>query len=271
MPSISREFFTLSDGVRMAIYHRPGVGVPIFCIPGLTRNHRDFLPLLETFAERPFYLCDLRGRGASDCDPNPENYRPETYAADIAAWVHAHAKMPMDWVGTSLGGILTMALAGQCSIRRAVINDIGPVIETSGLDAIRNRVGKAETFANWEDAQAAVIAGQRPDHPRELDWAERTRALCVERNGHIEFDYDPAIRQQAQGGDIPPFWPFYEQLHQIPTLVIRGESSDLLSESTYQQMLATHPNAQGVIVGQTGHAPTLKEPEAQAALTAFLN
>ena len=68
MPSISREFFTLSDGVRMAIYHRPGEGVPIFCIPGLTRNHRDFLPLLDTFSERPFYLCDLRGRGASDRD-----------------------------------------------------------------------------------------------------------------------------------------------------------------------------------------------------------
>ncbi|MGD2006005.1 MAG: alpha/beta hydrolase, partial [Pseudomonadales bacterium] len=85
------------------------------------------------------------------------------------------------------------------------------------------------------------------------------------------FDYDPAIRQQTQGGNIPPFWPFYEQLHRIPTLVIRGESSDLLSELTYQQMLATHPNAQGVMVGQTGHAPTLKEPEAQAALTAFLN
>lgn len=271
MPSISREFFTLPDGVRMAIYHRPGTGVPIFCIPGLTRNHRDFLPLLETFANRPFYLCDLRGRGASDRDPNPENYHPETYAADIAAWINAQTTTPMDWVGTSLGGILTMALAGQCLIRRAVINDIGPVIETRGLDAIRKRVGNAEAFETWEEAQAAVIAGQRPDHPREMDWAERTQALCTERSGHIEFDYDPAIRQQTQGGEIPSFWPLYEQLHQTPTLVIRGEASDLLSESTYQQMLATHPNSQGVIVSRTGHAPTLKEPEAQTALTAFLN
>ena len=88
----------------MATYHRPGVGTPILCIPGLTRNHRDFLPLLDMFPGRPFYLMDLRGRGQSDWDPQPERYQPQTYAADLSHWLAELPLSEFDWVGTSLGG-----------------------------------------------------------------------------------------------------------------------------------------------------------------------
>ena len=273
MPTLKLNKITLPDGLDMATYHRPGQGAPIVCIPGLTRNHRDFLPLLELFPDRPFYLVDLRGRGQSDWDTDPVRYQPPTYAADLAIWLESLPDQAMDWIGTSLGGILTMALAGEHAsrMRRVVLNDIGPVIERAGMDAIRSRVGRVGVLGDFDQARSAVIAGQSSDHPRESDWDERTRALCVQFEDGWRFDYDPAISQQAQGGEIEPFWPLYQALAQTPTLIIRGECSDLFSSQTFERMLSEHPNAHGALVAQTGHAPTLKEADAQAALVEFLS
>ena len=256
----------------MATYHRPGVGTPILCIPGLTRNHRDFLPLLDVFTGRPFYLMDLRGRGQSDWDPQPERYQPQTYAADLSHWLAELPVYEFDWVGTSLGGILTMALAESMSdrMRRVVLNDIGPVIELDGLNAIRARLGNQGPFDDWASAAQAVHAGQLPDHPREQDWDERTQAMCVQDSTQVRFDYDPAIAMQASAGDPPELWSFYQGLFDTPTLIVRGARSDLFSQATLDQMLTRHPQAQSVTVLDTGHAPTLKESEAKAAMQDFL-
>ena len=272
MPSLIPQVVPLPDGIQMATYHRPGVGTPILCLPGLTRNHRDFLPLLECLPERPFYLVDLRGRGQSDWDSDPTRYQPLQYAADIQYWLDQIAEPVLDWVGTSLGGILTMALAEPLGnrMRRVVINDIGPVIELAGLNAIRARLGNQGPFDDWAQAERAVYAGQHSDHSREADWAERTRALCCQRDGKIHFDYDPAISQQASQGDPPDLWPLYRHLNSIETLIIRGQHSDLFSQDTLDQMLASHALAQAITVAGTGHAPTLKEPEAQTAVQTFL-
>lgn len=271
LPRLDPEFFELAGGLKMATYHRPGQGLPILCIPGLTRNHRDFLPLLQQFPDRPFYLMDLRGRGASDWDPDPSHYQPPMYAQDLAAWID-HLDVPaFDWVGTSLGGILTMALSATHVTRmhRVVINDIGPVIERAGIDAIRQRVGRQGPWPDYSSAREAIIAGQSPEHPREADWDERTQALCRQTDRGWRVDYDPAISQQAQGGDIPTFWELYDGLAEVPGLIVRGECSDLFSVSTLEQMLQ-QPHKRAVTVARTGHAPTLKESEAKAALAEFL-
>lgn len=262
----------LPDGLDMATYYRQGQGTPLLCIPGLTRNHRDFLPLLALFPERPFYLVDLRGRGQSDWDDQPARYQPPTYAADLVHWLDGLPVEQFDWVGTSLGGILTMALGATHGhrMRRVVINDIGPVIERAGIDAIRARVGRGGPFASYQEAKRAVYEAQSPDHPLEQDWDERTRALCIQEGDQWRFDYDPRIAQQAQGGDIEPFWDLFESLAPVACLVLRGERSDLFSAQTLDQMRQRHPNCLSAVVPDTGHAPTLKESAAQQALLSFL-
>ena len=277
MPMSQRSFVELSrtdtdTPLRMAIYDRPGRGVPILCLPGLTRNHRDFDGILALFPARPVIRVDLCGRGDSDWDPDPSRYTPQTYLADLIRWLESRPEPRFDVIGTSLGGILAMGLAAAvpARLRRLVINDIGPVIEPAGMDAIRSRVGMGGPFTDWNDACAAVRAGKLADHPREDDWMRFTRAVCTERAGQVVFDYDPAIGQQAKGADVPPFWEAWEPTFAFPVLVLRGACSDLFSQATCDRMCTLHPNAEAVLVPDTGHAPTLYEPECQSALTEFL-
>ena len=273
MPTVERTFFALGRaGARMAIHARAGRGVPILCIPGLTRNHRDFDGILDLFPSRPVIRVDLCGRGDSDWDSDPARYTPAVYLADLTAWLATRAEPQFDVIGTSLGGILTMGLASELPqrLRRLVINDIGPVIEAAGIDAIRARVGEGGPFLNWAEAIDAVHAAQFPAHPRETDWPRFARALCRARDSQVVFDYDPAISQQTRAGEIEPFWPLYQSMAGLAVLIIRGECSDLFSAQTLARMLELNPAAEALTVAQTGHAPTLYEPECLAAMGQFL-
>lgn len=214
MPTSSIEFF-VRDGLKCAVHVRPGQGMPILCLPGLTRNHRDFDHLLAQFPDRPIYRMDLRGRSHSDWDPQPNRYQPQTYLADVLAWLETHPEGVFDVVGTSLGGILTMALANISPqrIHRAVINDIGPVIESLGMDNIRDSADRQMQFPDWAAATAAVRLAQSPMHPRESDWDRVARALCRERDGRVVFDFDPALFGPVKGqAPVEPFWPLWEAL-----------------------------------------------------------
>lgn len=270
MPTETIDYFD-RDGLQLAVHVRSGHGVPILCIPGLTRNHRDFDDLLAQFPDRPIYRMDLRGRGASDWDPEPQRYTPEIYVADLLEWL-AQQDQVFDFVGTSLGGILTMAVASvrpEC-IRRAVINDIGPVIDRQGMRKIRNSGDRTMCFADWATATEAVKVAQLPMHPRVLDWLAVAKRLCRQTDQGVCFDFDPAIFEQVSDKAIEPFWPLWHALADKPTLLVHGETSTLLTQGVVNDMLASHPKVSYLPVPETGHAPTLSEHECVAALHDFL-
>lgn len=256
---------------------------PILCIPGLTRNARDFEPVADAFAGEWRVICaDLRGRGDSDYAKDSASYTPAHYAADIAALFEQAGLEKVVAMGTSLGGIVTMLLAGQDAARFAgvVLNDIGPDIEEVGLARIRDYVGQGRSFPTWMHAARALketsIAAY-PDYAMP-DWLKLAkRLMCVGGSGRIAFDYDMHIADPfAQAGPVegeaqgPDMWPAFAALAGRPVLALRGELSDILSDATFRKMAATLPDCETVTVPRVGHVPTLEEPEAQAAIARLL-
>jgi len=257
------------------------VGSPaILCMHGLTRNSADFHNLALSLKDRYRIISvDQRGRGLSDYDNNPNNYRPDIYCSDMFALLQQLGLETIIAIGTSMGGLMTMMMsAAQPGIfKAAIINDIGPDIEPAGLERIKGYVGGAHSFANWENAKDAIKA-QGPDVFQdygETDWEDFARRTCRETtNGAVEFAYDPAISQPFKSDDTtaapPTLWPIFESLNSIPLLIIRGESSDILSRETVAEMTRRHPNSRTVEIPRIGHAPMLDEPESLAAINTFL-
>ena len=274
-----------ADGLTLHLRDFPGpaiaTGPPVVCIPGLTRNARDFEDLAEAVSARHRVLCvDLRGRGGSDWDPKPENYHPGTYVADLLALFDALELEQVALVGTSLGGLVTMLLAGARPglVSAAVINDIGPVIDPAGLARIAGYVGQTGPFESWREAADAVRAANEVALPglSAGEWQAMARRTCFEDEaGRIRFDYDPGIARpmatsSAPTGDLDP-WALFAPLADVPTLVVRGESSDILSEETLAEMRARKPDLACCIVPGRGHAPLLDEPACRPEIVAFLS
>lgn len=248
---------------------------------GLTRNSADFEPLVEHLAPRyRLIVPDQRGRGLSDYDRDPGNYRPDIYAADMFALLDGLTIAKAGLVGTSMGGLIAMIMAATQPDRFAgiVLNDVGPQIEAAGLARIQSYVGPMEDAANWEEAAArcaAVNAVALPDFgPR--DWLAFAQRTCWQTpEGRVRFAYDPAIATSAQGAQpatLPPdLWPLWDALAAVPVLVLRGGHSDLLAAATMTEMGRRHSGPfTAVEVPGRGHAPILDEPVALAALEAFL-
>ncbi|MES2119326.1 MAG: alpha/beta hydrolase [Pseudomonadota bacterium] len=270
----------LNDG--LTIRYRDYAGgegrPPLLCLHGLTRNSRDFADFAARYAPRFRVIApDFRGRGQSDFDPVPTRYNPLTYAGDVLQLLD-HLSLPEAiFVGTSLGGLVTMAIAATTPQRIAatILNDVGPELSQAGLDRIRTYVGKGVRFKSWEEA-AEVIAenhGRLPASYDQSDWLAMARRLCRERNGFVVYDYDMAIALPFAGGGATPtvdLWPFFEALAKKPLLVVRGAESDLLSEAAAERMRRAAPDASFVTIRGAPHAPTLSEPEAVAAIDAFL-
>jgi pimeloyl-ACP methyl ester carboxylesterase len=273
--------FLVRDGLRLHYRDYPGSEErpPLLCLPGLTRNARDFEGFAQHHSPRFRVLAlDFRGRGESDYDPQPIRYNPLTYAGDVLQFLD-HAKVERAiFVGTSLGGLVTMALAKLAPqrIAAAILNDVGPDLSQAGLDRIKGYVGKLVRFADWDEAASAVAAINQNVSASytHTDWVGIARRLCREQNGRIVFDYDVGIALpfNAPNGATPniDMWPLFAALAQKPLLVVRGERSDLLSADAVERMRKTAPDAQFVVVPGVGHAPTLEEPEAVAAIEAFL-
>jgi pimeloyl-ACP methyl ester carboxylesterase len=274
-------FWTSSDGLRLHYrdYAGPADRPPILCLPGLTRNARDFAPVADRLAgEWRVLAVDFRGRGLSQHDPNPANYTPRTYVVDVLKLLDQLGIADAVFIGTSLGGIVTMLLGTTDSERigGAVINDIGPVVEDQGVERLRTYVGKGGTFANWAEAaeSAAARNGIAFPHYSAENWDEFARRLCSERpDGTVQADYDMAIAQAfatSKGTPDADPWPLLEGLKDKPVLIVRGETSDLFSTATAERMLATLPKAELATVPGIGHAPILYEPEAAAAIDRLL-
>src|SRR4051794_6902884 len=193
-------YFTVRDGLRL--HYRDYAGSPdrppLLCLHGLTRNSRDFAEIAERYSPRfRVLVLEFRGRADSDYDPQPIRYNPLTYAADVQELLDQLGIGQAIFVGTSLGGLVTMTIAALASqrIAAAILNDVGPELHQVGLDRIQNYVGRDARFASWDDAGAAIQAIQGPAFPNYSpdQWVAMARRNCRERNGEIVFDYDVAI------------------------------------------------------------------------------
>lgn len=270
-----------SDGLTLHYRDYPGRDdrPPILCIPGLTRNARDFEPVAEAFAGEWRVICaELRGRGESDYAKDPASYVPEQYVADIAALLDQAGLDKVVALGTSLGGIVTMLLALSHGDRlaAAVINDIGPVIEAEGLDRIKDYVGQGRSYPTWMHAARALKESSSDIYPmfQTTDWLRQAkRLMVVSGNGRISLDYDMKIAEPMLAADKPvdfDMWPAWRALGERPVLALRGALSDLLSEATLKRMGEEVAGLDAVTVPNVGHVPTLEEPEALQAIARLL-
>jgi len=281
MASWSDGYWVSSDGLKL--HYRDYAGgasrPPILCIPGLTRNARDFEGVAERLSGKWRLICvDLRGRGESAHAKDPMSYMPLTYLQDLEALIAELALQRFVLFGTSLGGLMTMLLAATDRSRTAgaLLNDIGPEVETRGLDHIRSYVGRSQNWPTWLHAARFLAEAQADRYPGwDLDqWLLYAKRICrLTPAGRIQFDYDMRIAEpfKLPGGDTGfDLWPAFRALNGIPSLVVHGEISDLLSAETVAKMVAENPAMKKVTIPNVGHAPTLDEPEAQAAIDALL-
>ena len=280
----SEDFFQTSDGPRIHFreYRAAGreSGPAVLCLHGLTRNERDFEELAPMIADlgRRVIVPSQRGRGLSDWDPKTERYHPGIYAADMLALLD-HLKLDKAiFVGTSMGGLITMIVAALAPHRlsTAVLNDIGPEIDPSGLMRIRGYVGSAKTATNWEEAAKLFrdINGLAfPEQTGMAYWVSVAKKSFREKTpNNIELDYDPQISRSfaAPQGAAPDLWPMFDALASIPTLLLRGEISDILMPSTVAEMQRRKADLVVAQIRSVGHAPFMTEPDAWQALRDFL-
>lgn len=274
-------YFAASDGLQL--YYRdfdsPGSGrAPLLCLPGLTRNSRDFESTALRLQRTRRVLCaDLRGRGRSQYDPDWRNYHPGTYLADIARLLADAGAARVVLLGTSLGGYLSMALAAtEPRLAAAVIlNDIGPEVDRAGLARIAAYVGRDAAVQSWPEAarRARDVNGHAFPELTDEAWLAFARRSWIEADGVIRLDMDPHVGdavRAAPAAAAPDLWPLYAALASVPTLAIRGATSDVLSIATFDRMLREKPDLRRVTVPGRGHAPSLDEPACIEALDAFL-
>ena len=257
--------------------------LPVICIPGLTRNSRDFEEVAPWIASmgRRVIAVDLRGRGRSDRDPDPRRYRPPTYAADIVTLLDSIAAPRALFVGTSLGGIVTMTLASKHLDRLggAVLNDVGPVIAKEGLVRISGYAGKPVTVKTWADAVAYAKQTGGIAFPgyTDADWGVFVRRIFKEGpDGVPVLECDPKVFQPMNPVltwlITPLVWAMFRKLATSrKTLLVRGGISDVLSAETAARMRREAKEMAYVEVDNVGHAPMLTEPQAKEGLARFFS
>jgi pimeloyl-ACP methyl ester carboxylesterase len=251
---------------------------PLLCLHGLTRNARDFEPLAERLAgEWRLVIPDMRGRGQSEYARHSSSYALGTYVADVVRLLSRLDCGPVAIIGTSMGGMMAMEMAasGAWPLAAVVLNDIGPALEADGLERIREYVGQGGSFETWMHAARHLREQGRAFYPDYdiSDWlAHAKRVMVVSGNGRIVFDYDMKIAEPFNSAAPASLdlWPSFRALSGIPTLVIRGELSDLLAAATLKAMQVDMPGLATVTVSRVGHPPTLAEPQALKAIADFL-
>ncbi len=267
--------WTSGDGVRLHARDYPGdpAKVPVVCLPGLTRNARDYDALARSLAPgRRVIAVDFRGRGESGQAKDAMTYVPATYADDVRLLLGEAGIARFVAVGTSLGGLVAMLLARDGALAGAVINDVGPQIEAAGLQRIRGYVGRGSSCPTWLHAARTVADAHRDIYP---DWGLEEwlgmakRLYRVTSAGRIVLDYDLRIAEPFKvpaTAEAPDMWGALDALADEPVLVVRGERSDVLSAVTAARMVERLPAGELVTVPGVGPAPTLAEPVAAAAI-----
>lgn len=269
--------FTTSDGLSLA-YEDEGRGPPVLCLPGLTRNARDFDDLARARGDR-LRLIRLtpRGRGASDRDPNLANYAIPIEARDALELLD-HLGLPrVTIVGTSRGGLIAMWLAATARPRLAgvLLNDVGPELAPEGLARIMTYLGlppRARSHAEAAQALEASMGAEFPGLSRDR-WLTCARRWFDAGEHGLTLNYDPRLRdafEATAGQPAPDLWPLFDALAGVPLAVVRGANSTLLAPETLAAMRARRPDLIAAVVPDRGHVPFLDEPEALAALDALL-
>jgi pimeloyl-ACP methyl ester carboxylesterase len=271
--------YTAQDG--LSLYYREygapdAPGTPVLCLAGLTRNSRDFHRVATRLcAERRVICPDYRGRGRSDYDADKANYQPATYLHDLRHLLAVVGAAPVIVIGTSLGGVLAMAMSAMMptALAGVVLNDVGPKIDRSGLRRIIDYIGADRPHPDWTSA-AKDLRVMFPTLSLQGDaqWEAAARATWRRgADGLLHFDWDVALAEPLRDDpELPDLWPLFGGLRPMPVLAIRGALSDVLSAETFAAMARSHPGIRQVTVPGVGHVPSLAEPEAEAAIDAFI-
>jgi pimeloyl-ACP methyl ester carboxylesterase len=252
---------------------------PIVCIPALTRNARDWEGVAERLAGQWRLICvDLRGRGESAYAKDPMTYVTPTYLQDLDALLRTLELDRFILFGTSLGGLLSMLLgaADPARVQAVLINDVGPVLEDAGLSRIRTYVGRSPAWPTWVHAARDLCEVHQQSFPdwKLEDWLVFAKRVAkLSNSGRVVLDYDMRVAEPFRiaapvaGMDM---WAAFRALKDVPTLVVRGETSDILSMATLERMRGEHSGLDVLTIPRVGHAPTLDEPEAREATRRLL-
>jgi pimeloyl-ACP methyl ester carboxylesterase len=249
----------------------------LICVHGLTRVGRDFDDLARALADQYRVVCpDVVGRGKSDWLADPKHYMPPQYVTDMVTLIARLDVETVHWVGSSLGGLVGMALAAQARtpIRKLVLNDVGPVLKAVALKRIADYIGTGMHFDNFDQAHGYIRAISASFGLKtEAQWKHLTSVSVKPDGTGYKLHYDPALAipfktANAGTGDVS-LWPFYDAIH-CPTLVLRGAQSDLLDHATVVEMGRRGPRAACVEFAGVGHAPMLMDPDQIAVVRDFL-
>jgi len=277
------KYYTSPDGLRL--YYRDynaanSTGTPLLCLHGLTRNSKDFHAFASALSrDRRVISPDMRGRGRSDYDPDYRNYQVATYARDVLALLDHEQLTRVIAVGTSMGGLISMAIGSVKPdvFRGIILNDVGPEVDPEGIKRISAYVGAGAVLQNWRQAVNGVKVINGPCFPdyAQADWENFARNTFREQqDGSIVADYDQAIgtaiRDSAENAVPADLWPMFRALASVPVMVLRGENSDILSPETLTRMAREHPQLTPVIVPNRGHAPDLSEDVSQREISRFI-
>lgn len=266
------------DGLRLFVRdHAPGADGPVLlCLPGLTRNGKDFADFAARYAgPRRVVTIDYRGRGESAWDPDWRDYTGPVYVDDIGHVLIALGIHRVVAVGTSLGGLLAMgmAVARPACLAGAVLNDIGPEFTAGSIAHILDYVENPPVHDDW-DAAARALQRTFPDLPAEKpeEWLRLARnTYRPDADGRLIADWDPAIAKPARHArSLPNHWPLFGAMRKLPVLALRGAQSRVLTAYTLSRMQQVKPDLVAVTVPEVGHPPSMNEPEAVAALDGFL-
>lgn len=273
-------FYDSADGLRLYCARYPAAhagGVPVLCLPGLTRNSRDFSALAAHLSERnPVLAADLRGRGRSAWDPQPARYQLLTYVPDAWSLLDSLGIERVILIGTSLGAMMSMVMAATKPerIAGAVLNDVGPELDPAGVRRIASYAGKLPPVTSWAEAaaQAKSIYGLALPGLTDAQWLEYARRGYRENDSGVPIpDVDPKIAEALSPAVVTlDLWALFAQIKNVPLLVIRGATSDILSAATVERMQREQPTLIAITVANRGHTPLLDEPECLAAIDAFL-
>ncbi|HET9336417.1 MAG TPA: alpha/beta hydrolase [Sphingomicrobium sp.] len=256
-------------------------GLPVICLHGLTRNSKDFEEIAPILAGRGrrVIVPDVRGRGQSDRDPNPANYQPKTYARDVIEMMAVLDIPKAVFLGTSMGGIITMTLMAvrPRAVAAAILNDVGPEVAPEGIARILSYAGQPIKVRDWSDATDYVRRTNSIAFPHysQEDWRRFAQRTFRETDGAPALDYDPAIavplaRPVSKLSQWIVGLLFRRLARKRPILLVRGANSDIISAEIADRMQRIAPRLQRVDVPGIGHAPTLTEPEAVDAIEQFL-
>jgi pimeloyl-ACP methyl ester carboxylesterase len=279
--SYKDNFWSSHDGLKLYARVYPGPepsARTVLCLHGLTRNSRDFEDLAPHLQRRfRVVVPDVRGRGLSARDPNPQNYQPAIYLQDILTLLDAVDAQRVAVIGTSMGGMLAMMMAvgHRDRVSAVVLNDMGPEVDPTGLERIKGYAGRLPSPKNWDEAIAqtrSMFGNAWPNLSSERWSALTRRGYREDEKGGLSVDADPMIGEMLRAAPAATanLWPFWKSMRGIPILAIRGAQSDILSGATFAKMKTENPDLVQLEVAQRGHVPLLDEPECIAAIDALL-